>query len=118
MTAQEILEAQELIADMRDDQSLIAGSSNDNAEKLPALALEKGKQMEHSFRRLLQLSAINGEDYDEASYGWLAIKTAGQLAGEGYYGPAFMPELVKIVTQSLPRVHAVLEKIGQELPKN
>jgi hypothetical protein len=50
MTTQEIVEAEKLIAGMRDDLTVIAGTTD--AEKLTALLLDKLPRMFDSFHRV------------------------------------------------------------------
>jgi hypothetical protein len=113
MTSQEILEAQSLIAGIRDDLSLIASTTD--VERLIPLVLEKTEHIRLSFLQFVSShpSILNGvEDPDVAQSGWMAMKAYAELAQDR---PEHKAHLFDNVSKLAHRIEAILDKIEQAL---
>jgi hypothetical protein len=113
MTDQEILEGQKLIASMRGDLSLIAGTTD--IEKLIALVLEKKSRLDDDFLQLVELaqpwiraSLDVSHDMESIQNAIVTITTYAQLASSR---PDCRAELTKAVTYWAPVVNSTLGKV-------
>ena len=113
MTDKELLEAEKLIADMRNVLTVLAGTTDE--EKLIALVLEEVPPLFDRFdwlgvqRRL----AIFGPEYISAWFQEVAVLLAiAQLAQRN---PNYKRKLVDLAATNAPRADAILNKVEQAL---
>jgi hypothetical protein len=114
VTNEDILEVKKLIASMRDDLNVIAGTTD--VEKLIALVLEKVPRMLDNKIMIGLSNLIDYSALEELS----VILTYAQMAQSR---PEFKPKLVLTVTRKMPIVDAfwdridlaMLDKIAQAL---
>jgi len=113
MTDQEILEGQKLIASMRADWALIAGTTD--TEKLIAMVLEKKARLDDDFLRLVELDQpwIRARldvsyEIDSIQNAMLTITTYAQLAASR---PDCRAELTKIVAEYVPAINSSLDRL-------
>jgi hypothetical protein len=108
MTDQEILEAEKLIADMRNDLALIAGTTD--ADKLAALVLEKAPHMVDSFTQVIQLGRVR--DYQPMK---MAMAEIFALADMAQRNPDYKAKLIDSVAKQVPIISSGFDKIAQAL---
>ena len=123
MTNEEILQAQKLVASMREDLSLIAGTTDD-ADKLAALIMEKFQSLYDRFSQLGRWGRAtfgSDSDFDSVNYGlatFLALAQMVQRSPDGVdpdTNESHKAALVRRVGVRAPLVDATLDKTAQAL---
>ena len=112
MTDQEILEAEKVIVGLKNDLTVIAGTTD--AEKLVTLVRDNGRRMRDSFAQLIHHTPMifgSISDYDTVLIGLLVLWSIPDQATRSVPKAKLLSE----VAQYAPRVDAVLVKTAQTL---
>ena len=112
MTNDEILEAQKLIAHMRNDLTVL--TSTTDAEKLTALVHEKAMRMIGSLGRLRRRHRstvlVSVDDLSRFQNGLAVMIAMAEMAERR---PDYKAKLIEAVTKYAPIVDAILDKVAQ-----
>ncbi len=114
MTNEEILEAEKLIAGIRNDLTVLTGTTD--ADKLVALAPEKADPMLRSFfqlqRRHRSTVLVSVQDLSRFQNGLLIMMALAEMAERR---PDYKMKLLDAVAKQAPIVEAILDKTVQTL---